>query len=337
MTEGSLVIVDIGDPVLIEKVLDLVDSCTRVLLTLPCPFHGELSSQLKTKRLVTFYELSALSNLQVTQRLVYAIQCCHDLTPGEKERNALSYLSSMCCGYPAITDVMSSFIDKCIIKLNEDPCEGIKYAKNKFLTVLGDIIDSTNDKISKPRVVMLTLVQCLKEEGFLSTQSQLLLHCLTLFGPLPIPQCALVAISEEIIDSCSIKSHLPTEVWDTLCSLNLLKQYPSISSSSCSSDFITKLFYVPADWLCSEIVVDRKKSTVCGYLIHCGFKRLVADFFSSQVPLTDSIYVLELLRSIQKFLPLQEELTDNITLLQAFTTKLCAEWLIGINCPSWST
>ena len=302
-------------------------------MTLSFPLDRQFEPQIGS-RLIISHDISSLTNLQVTQRIVYSIQCGHHLTPGRDQQKALNYLSSMCLGSPLITDIMASYIDRCILKV-EDPCEGIKLAKNTFFTAHGYFIenshegrDSTIGQSSIAATVLL-LVKCLKTEGFLSTQSYLLLECLSLFGSLPIPQSVIVAIAEEVI-SFSTKETVPTNyVWDDLCSLNLLKRYPDISSSN-SCDLVTKLFYLPGDWLYSEVVNNSTSLNSCCYLIHCGTSRLIDTFLSSQSLPPDSVYLLELLHSIQKFLPLKElpednsvseELTVNIEVLKTITTQ----------------
>ena len=319
-----MIVVDNHNSKLLEQSLELVEEYTKasVIMTLPCESGKQYDAQIARRRLITSHEVSPLSELEVAQRLVYKIQYSHHLTPGRDEQKALSFLGSMCFGSPVITDIMSSLIDKCIVKL-DDPCAGVRQAKESFVVSLGPVVESHTPTCFSTSII-LALVQCLKSEGFLSLSSQVLLNCISIFGTLPIPQSFVEAIAEEVL-ACSSNQEklLSNEVWDALCSLNLLVRYPSPSSLS---SLTSNLYIIPeiiAESINDEFVNDPTGIALCVGLIIRGIQRLLSILISSSSQHSaDSMYAIELLQSVKKMLPLKMYQEEEIEVLGCILAQI---------------
>ena len=77
-------------------------------------------------------------SFQVTQRLVYHINCSHHLSTGSDEQKALFYLTSLCFGSPFITQMMTGLIDEYISKY-DCPNEGIKQTCNELKSTISQM------------------------------------------------------------------------------------------------------------------------------------------------------------------------------------------------------
>lgn len=254
---------------------------------------------------------------------MYHIECNHSLSAGKEEREALSYLSSLCFGSPFITQMMSSLINKYIIIL-DCPNDGIKKVHEELL--LSDVSkedidnDAESESIAKSVVVVSSILQCHIKERFLSLPSIMLLNCLALFGSLPIPQSVVVAISEKIVAHCSSEySVLPSEVWGDLCSLSLLQSYPSLTLPTVHSGLpLTSLYYLPDitrdACLARTIFVDH---VVCAALVHSAIGGLATQYLSSRTFGMDCLYFPELVKKACDVVP-----TEDMYLLKSVTIPL---------------
>ncbi len=237
--------------------------------------------------------------LQVTQRLVYHIETSHCLAAGRDEREALSYLSSLCYGSPFITQLLGCLIEKFSIKF-DSPNEGIN-AMYRCLKQNDTDCDTTKGLDD----IVDSVLKCFIEEKLISIPSLILLRCLSLFGSLPIPESVVVAISEKIAEgqpSSKCSPVMVSEIWRDLCSVSLLHTYPTLITHPSNRDIPlpVNLYYMP-ETITDSIsrTVDGLDNVMCVAIIHSAMESLITDRLSSpSSPVLDCLYFPALLNII---------------------------------------
>ena len=265
-------------------------SSASIIMTTACPDERCIEKQLGLNRFITPHDVCALKNLQVTQRLIYSIQSSHHLTPSREDQNGISKLSSLCHGSPLIVDIMNCVIYKFIEK-SDNPSEGIHSCVQYFDDTLALL---TNDDIDNPlTIVVCDILKCLISEQFLSSAHLCLLFCLSMFGSTPIPKEVITAIAAEI-HMCTPNDLSVHEIYNGLCNMKILQQYPKCNALSSVPD----LYYIPefiSDMVYYELMREIDLVTSMS-VIHLSLDKISSLHF----PIHCSVYIPNLLKCARK-------------------------------------
>lgn len=217
------------------------------------------------------HTVAPLTNIDSTQRMVYAIQRETDLAPNNEDQEILEQLAEFTCGSPVLVDITSQLILS-QLKDTDDVCakepshSTLHFFSGSFSLketrqtrvdnsyfVMRDI--SHHMKKSVPSVFTLTQEQrdewdtTSKYDSWDSTfdliatselclEEEILLNCLSIFGSNPIP-VALTTCLSSLISKTSGRPHLATSLLQNLVKKSFIQTYPlpvvihpSIKSSS---------------------------------------------------------------------------------------------------------
>ena len=192
--------------------------------------------------------VSPLTNLQVTQRLVYTLVRQFNLTPNKSDQRIISDLSSLCCGFPVILRLMESLVTHYMTRESDGltMCFNLIEEKMDGGLISQVDVDEIQDNIDnlniRPSLVISSILGCLMDIGKISTASRTLLNCLSTIRGIPIPLEVITCIKQEIESSCT----MTTSIIEELQRCNCLCTYPSPVIKSCNDPLInSKLFIVP--------------------------------------------------------------------------------------------
>ena len=160
-------------------------------------------------------EVKPLSELQVTQRLVYSVQSNFHLPPNEENQNIFQQLALLCTGSPVLVKMVQSSLYHYItdsIKHKDTASDGLR---NCWKEIEDSLAEGDTDPNIPEKV--LAVIRTFN----LSTSSERLLHCLSCLAGLPLPQ--------ECLDSIAfvIDPQQPQVRIRELLETNLLHGYPS--------------------------------------------------------------------------------------------------------------
>ena len=179
-----------------------------------------------------------LSNLQVTQRLVYHIMCTSKFAPNKIDQHNINYLATFCSGSPVLVHVMESLIDCIATRYNGD----ITTTLSELTLLLSnnaptETSSDDNDFICKRTVAIL---RCLS----FSASSLYFLYCLSTLAGVPVPYSLLKALENEI--ECNTDELSEISCINRLKLANCLVPYPyTVIASSRPVTESTSLYYVP--------------------------------------------------------------------------------------------
>ena len=192
--------------------------------------------------------VSPLTDLQVTQRLVYTLVSQFNLTPNKSDQQIIFDLSSLCCGSPVILRVMESLVTHCMTKENDGLTMCLNLIEEKMDQVLTSQVDvdqihNNVDTINiEPSLVISSILGCLMDIGKITTASRTLLNCLSSIRGVPLPLEVITGIKREIESCCNVTTSIIEELQQSNC----LCTYPAPVISSHNDPLInSKLFIVP--------------------------------------------------------------------------------------------
>ena len=212
--------------------------------------------------------VSSLTDLQVTQRLVYTLVSQFNLTPNKSDQRVVSDLSSLCCGSPVILRLMESLMTHCMTKENDGLIVCLNLIEEKMNGALisqvdrKQIQDNVDNLNIQPSLVISSILSCLMDIGRISTASRTLLNCLSSIRGIPLPLEVITGIKCEIENCYTVTTSIIEELQQSNC----LCTYPSLVISSCNDPLITnnKLFIVPdiiGDAVWSHLTTDDDRIT----------------------------------------------------------------------------
>ena len=173
--------------------------------------------------------VSSLTDLQVTQRLVYTLVSQFNLTPNKSDQQVISDLSSLCCGSPVILRLMESLVTHCMRKENDSLTMCLNLIEEKMNGVLisqvdvDQIQDNVDHLNIRPSLVISSILGCLMDIGKITTAGRLFLHCLSSIRGIPLPLEVITGIKCEIESCCTVTMSIIEELQQSNC----LCTYPS--------------------------------------------------------------------------------------------------------------
>ena len=189
-----------------------------------------------------------LTDLQVTQRLVYPLVSQFNLTPNKSDQQVIFNLSSLCCGSPVILCLMESLVTPCMARENDGLTMCLNLIEEKMDQVLRtqvdvDQIQNNVDTVNvQPSLVISSILGCLMDIRKITTASRLFLNCLCTIRGVPLPFEVITSIKREIESCCTVTTSIIEELQQSNC----LCTYPSPVIRSCNDSLInSKLFIVP--------------------------------------------------------------------------------------------
>ena len=142
----------------------------------------------------TARRVEPLSQLQVTQHLVYYMQSSYHLAPGTQEQRNIEYLSSLFHGASCTVSLIWSLVRAWIDKV-DDVNDGINSCVEQIEAFTKNNEDTQH---SNPENVIPILIACLIDCGVIDTSTRSLLYCLSLFDGAPLPMSIVTAICNEL-------------------------------------------------------------------------------------------------------------------------------------------
>ena len=223
---------------------------THIIVTLnssspPDAIVKEIDCQLL--RGTSVIQVKTLSTLHITQRIVHAVLSHGHFTPHNKEQHILAQLAERTCGSPAIVDITSALLQRCLVESErkgeeereEEEEEGFL---EEFISKIQQPAEESRTPPSPPSPLPSAEGAAVKPEElsqFTDTQFTMqlidacdlphtdyfLLRILSTFGPVPIPR-ALVEIAQSLVMAAkhSQARHTPLA---NLLAVKLLRVYPS--------------------------------------------------------------------------------------------------------------
>lgn len=226
----------------LQPLLDHRSNVNIILLTHSVP-DDDMKAAINTAlhRGTSVLSVQSLSQLQVTQRLVYHIQTSYHLAPDRQEQRHIEYLASLfrgaACTVPLIWSLVRAWIDKA-----GDVNDGI----NSCVEQIKAVTNNTRDRCS-PESLVPILIACLIDCGVIDADTRSLLYYLALFDGAPLPMSVITAICDEM-DTTNRNAEF-ANCFSVLVNNHLVYRYPSrIVSSDCNthpSISDDKLYYVP--------------------------------------------------------------------------------------------
>jgi len=225
---------------------------THIIVTLnssspPDAIVKEIDTQLL--RGTSVIQVKTLSTLHITQRIVHAILSHGHFTPHNKEQHALAHLAERTCGSPAIVDITSALLQRCLEE-SEQRGEGEREEEEEgFLKEFLKKIQQPEEELHTPQrppsPLPSTEGAAVKQEDlsqFTDTQFTMqlidacnlphtdyfLLRILSTFGPVPVPR-ALVEIAQSLVITAKFgkQSQAGKTPLANLLAVRLLRVYPS--------------------------------------------------------------------------------------------------------------
>ena len=227
-----------------------------------------------------------LTNIDSTQRMVYAIQRETDLAPYNTDQDIFKQLAEFSCGSPVLVDIISQLILSWLkdtddatkrpshlesFSPNETRVDNsffVKHGISHHLTPLFSLADEQSDeRDTKCRYDSWDSTFELITTSKLSREEEDLLNCLSIFGSNPIPM-ALITCLSSLICKASERPHLTTSLLQNLIKKGFIETYPlpvvihpSIKSSPPTDG--PDIVHVPqniADFVCKS--VDDQKNVI---------------------------------------------------------------------------
>lgn len=189
-----------------------------------------------------FPHIVPLTDLQVTQRLVYSLvsQSIHQFHPSKADQHSINELASFCCGSPAIVHLMEAYIvpreDGVDLteKLERFNSEFVKFTNNT------SPLDADNDSHHSSSAYI--SIACIINSMPLSSAGRCLLNCLSMFRNVPVPKPFLIALDNEIIHCTEDMTSNVKQLQE----INCLRSYPNpVILSTNENSKRLPLFYVP--------------------------------------------------------------------------------------------
>ena len=206
------------------------------------------------------HTVDPLTNIDSTQRMVYAIQKETDLAPNNEDQDILEKLAEFACGSPVLVDITSQLILS-HLKDTDDICTSIKDSSHSTLNFFSDsfsLKETRHDRVDNSYFVMRDISHHLRESipsvftltdeqrdewdtkcrydswdstseliatSGLCLEEEILLNCLSIFGSNPIP-VALTTCLSSLISKTSGRSHLATSLLHNLIKKGFIQTYP---------------------------------------------------------------------------------------------------------------
>ena len=175
------------------------------------------------RRGTTEHRVEPLSQLQVTQRLVYCIQSSYHLAPGRQEQRNIEYLSSLFHGASCTVSLLWSLVRAWIDKA-DDVNDGINSCVEQIKAFMNNNEDAQH---SNPENVNPVLIACLIDCGVIDTCTRSLLYCLSLFDGTPVPRSVVTAICDELDNT--VNEHVDfLNCFTVLLNNHIIHRYPNI-------------------------------------------------------------------------------------------------------------
>ena len=191
-------------------------------LSLPDNLRGEIDQQLI--RGLNVITLKPLSKLHSTQRMVYSVVSEQEFAPHPREQNILSDIADKVGGSPAIVDVTSALLRRCIQEHGSDEDFLEEFSKRVLKPIA-----SEREGSSASEELAITQFTAQVISGFnLSKTEHLLLTALAMFGPVPVPK-SVVEKAQSYVMRAKPSSEIPGSLMplSNLISAKLLLVYPS--------------------------------------------------------------------------------------------------------------
>lgn len=265
-------IVDCANEKCFQQIAPLVTPSVRLILILSSPYNDCQNLKKKVDTILQrgsycFPSITPLTDLEVTQRLVYSLVCNNsNFRPHKSDQLSIDKLTALCGGSPSIVSLMEAFITADTER--EDLAD--KLAKIlKIIEIISyrdDNDDSEDDDmvLTKHNLTVWSILDSLQ----LSPSTILLLNVLSMFNGLPIPKPLLVMLENELI-SINSTNDLTSSPLQILQEINCLVPYPStaiiVPPSSNLSDPIP-LYHIPS--VINETI--RKRTTHSECIISIG-------------------------------------------------------------------
>ena len=238
--EHTLVILDSPSNTSLKLLCSLLTSSKTDVIILSHNVPEVVKQDVKSvlKRNVALCEVDPLSELQVTQRLVYSVQSSFHLPPYEEDQKTFQELSLLCTGSPVLVKIIQSSLYCSItdsITNNNTACAGLRNCWKvieESLALLTEIEEDDDPDVAERIQAIISTVN-------LTTSSEHLLHCLSCLGGLPVPHKCLNRIAS------AIDPQQPQLRIRELLQSNLLHGYPSPIITDLPQGTETSCFFVP--------------------------------------------------------------------------------------------
>ena len=201
------------------------------------------------------HTVEPLTNIDSTQRMVYAIQRETDLAPNNNDQDILEKLAEFSCGSPVLVDITSQVILSWLkddvlaqggactkepshltlpetFSLKEtchtgvDRMRDISHHLRETVPSLFPLTDEQRDEWdTKSRYDSWDSTSELITASDLCTEEEVLLNCLSIFGSNPIPM-ALTTCLSSLICKASGRPHLTTSLLQNLIKKRFTETYP---------------------------------------------------------------------------------------------------------------
>ena len=240
------------------------------------------------------HDISPLSTIHTTQRIVYSVIKDHHLAPSNGEQHVFEKLAQFTNGSPDIVDLAASVLNSHFekedslhsfaerVRLDELGCSAkppsvprsehfmlppttglVRHIDKCVVDAIPTVQESDNIWATSSPYDSWQAITNLVDECQLSPQEQVLLNCLAILNRTPIPT-ALISEISSMICKASHTPFLAPSLPNTLKKMNLLKHYPKpLLHLPKNLASVGDLYYVPqiiTEALWKDVMTDPDKA-----------------------------------------------------------------------------